>query len=209
MNESVTKRHVPSGLKSILEADVKLTKEVVEWVNKKFPIVDYRQHLKSLEVSCHGILWFMLTLGGMYTINLPELWVNLLLALIIDIVVVAVVKAFTRRRRPSYNVDDMIAVVSVDKFSFPSGHATRAVLLAVFFTTLYPLSCIFLPPLVIWSGAVCASRVILGRHHILDVVCGAVIGLLESFIAYKLWVSAEGANNLLSSMSGDDPWSGA
>ena len=38
----------------------------------------------------------MVAVGGMYVTNIPELWVNLLLALILDIVVVAVLKAFTR-----------------------------------------------------------------------------------------------------------------
>ena len=45
-----SKREIPSGLKKILEADVKLSKEFVEAVNKKYPISAYRVHLKSLEV---------------------------------------------------------------------------------------------------------------------------------------------------------------
>ena len=57
-----------------------------------------------------------------------------LAALIMDIVVVAVVKAITRRRRPVANKDsEMFVAVSVDKFSFPSGHCTRAVMLSVLF----------------------------------------------------------------------------
>ena len=45
-----SKREIPSGLKQILEADVKLSKDFVEAVNKKYPISAYRVHLKSLEV---------------------------------------------------------------------------------------------------------------------------------------------------------------
>lgn len=53
-------------------------------------------------------------------------------ALIVDIVVVAVVKAITRRRRPVANKEDeMFAPVMVDKYSFPSGHSTRAVMLSL------------------------------------------------------------------------------
>ena len=55
--------------------------------------------------------------------------------------------ALFRRRRPAYNVDDMPLTTGVDKFSFPSGHATRAVLLTVFFTVLYPLFFILYIPL--------------------------------------------------------------
>ena len=49
-----TKREIPSALKNILEADVKVSKEFVEFVNKKYPIDSLRGHLKSLEISCHG-----------------------------------------------------------------------------------------------------------------------------------------------------------
>ena len=75
-----------------------------------------------------------------------EVWVNLLIGLILDIVVVAVTKAFTRRRRPAQNINDNFLEVSVDKFSFPSGHATRAILLAIFFTYLYPLPLLLFVP---------------------------------------------------------------
>ena len=50
MTESTTKREIPTGLKKLLELDVKLSKEFVEAVNKKYPIDTIRSHLKSLEV---------------------------------------------------------------------------------------------------------------------------------------------------------------
>jgi len=207
--DSPAKRHIPSGLKSLLELDVKLTKEFVEAVNKKYPIANYRQYMKHLEISCHGVPWFMITVAGLYMIDLPELWVNLLLALLLDIVLVAVTKAFTRRRRPAYNVDDLFLTTSIDKFSFPSGHATRAVLLAVFFVALYPVFFLFFLPIVAWSSAVCVSRVLMGRHHILDVLCGVMMGLLEAAIICKFWVTEEGAGSILNALGGEDPWSGA
>merc|ERR1712012_612502 len=129
MAEAKSKREIPSGLKSVLEADIKLSKDFVEYVNKNYPVATYRSHLKSLEISCHGIPWLFISIAGLYSFTSPFFF-NLLLALILDIVVVAVIKAFTRRRRPAYNVDDQYATVNmVDKFSFPSGHSTRAVML--------------------------------------------------------------------------------
>ena len=50
MASDKSKREIPGGLKVILEQDVKLSKEFVEFVNKKYPITAYRSHLKSLEV---------------------------------------------------------------------------------------------------------------------------------------------------------------
>jgi len=182
---------------------------VVEAVNKKYPIANYRHHMKHLEISCHAIPWFMLTFGGLYMFNIPELWVNLLLGLVVDIVIVAITKAFTRRRRPAYNIDDLFLTGSVDKFSFPSGHATRAVFLAVFFIRLYSVNFILYLPIVIWSSAVCVSRVLMGRHHILDVLCGVLIGLLEAILINQMWLTGEAAGKVIAAFGGEDPWSGA
>ena len=50
MSSEKSKREIPGGLKAVLEKDVKLSKEFVELVNRKYPIAAYRSHLKSLEV---------------------------------------------------------------------------------------------------------------------------------------------------------------
>ena len=53
MSDPAPKREAPTGLKKLLEMDVKLSKEFVEFVNKKYPIDSIRTHLKSLEVRKH------------------------------------------------------------------------------------------------------------------------------------------------------------
>ena len=50
----------------------------------------------TVQVSCHGIPWLMMAVAGIYVTQFKELSVNLLIGLIIDIVIVAVLKAFTR-----------------------------------------------------------------------------------------------------------------
>ena len=151
----------------------------------------------------------MFTIAGLYLTS-NSIFINLLLGLIIDIVIVAVTKAFTRRRRPAYNIDDQHATFkSVDKFSFPSGHATRAVMLAVFFSFLSPLPLLLWIPVILWSLAVSVSRVVLGRHHILDVVAGVLIGLVEAVILSMVWRNEEQAANMINMFGGEDPWSSA
>jgi len=206
MND-LPKREIPSGLKQLLELDVKLSKDFVELVNKKYPISSIRTHLKSLEVSCHGLPWFMFAIAGIYLTNY-SIFLNILIGLIIDIVIVAVTKAFTRRRRPAYNVDDQHATFkSVDKFSFPSGHATRAVMVAVLFTFLAPLPAFLWFPVAVWSVAVSVSRVLLGRHHILDVIAGVAIGIAEGLILHTVWRNDEQAIAIMNMFGGEDPWS--
>ena len=40
--EEQSKREVPSGLKKILDLDIKLSKDAVELVNQHYPIATYR-----------------------------------------------------------------------------------------------------------------------------------------------------------------------
>lgn len=203
------KREVPSGLRALLTWDARLSKELVEAANQRRPIATYRTHLKSLEVSCHGIVWLIIAIAGIYVAEYKETFVNLLVGLVLDIIVVAVLKAFTRRRRPAYDVDDQVATFkAVDKFSFPSGHATRATLLAALFTLLSPLPLLLWLPLAAWALAVAASRVLLGRHHLLDVLAGLAIGAAEATVLAAVWRTPEQAAAIVNSALGtEDPWS--
>lgn len=143
---------------------------------------------------------------------------NLFVSLIFDLIVVGSIKSFVRRRRPSYNRGHLV-VVSLDKWSFPSGHSTRAAMVMTLFWLYTPLwrSLInqswypylalrfennssmaqFLLPLVekhllviancafsIWALGTICSRVVLGRHYILDVIGGVMVGMLEALVAH-------------------------
>ena len=56
--------------------------------------------------------------------------------------------------------------------------------------------------------AVSVSRVLLGRHHLLDVVAGLLIGLAEGVVLNMVWRSEEQAGHLVNSALGsEDPWS--
>ena len=103
---------------------------------------------------------------------------NMLFILILDIMVVAPIKLYFCRSRPALNQGSIpLSVSSVDNYSFPSGHASRCVALAAYFC--------YIPPFYlrthlwyIWAAVVSLSRVLIGRHHISDVVAGMVAGLI-------------------------------
>ena len=118
-------------------------------------------------------------------------------ALIVDILIIAMLKLIVRRKRPAHNQMDMFATVSIDNHSFPSGHTTRAVLLALFFARHLTVPRLTEVALLIWSVAVCISRVLLGRHHVLDVVCGVLVGYVEFLIVEAFWMSPETCMALL------------
>lgn len=40
-----------------------------------------------------------------------------------------------------------------------------------------------------WSTSVCMSRILLRRHHLLDVIGGVLLGVFEAVLLSWLWVS--------------------
>lgn len=82
--------------------------------------------------------------------------------------------------------------ISVDLFSFPSGHTTRAIMVAYFSVVHYSGGPLVDLLVLLWGVAVSLSRILLGRHHVLDVSVGAVIGVLQyRLLANYLWLSKE------------------
>lgn len=127
----------------------------------------------------------------------------MLLGLFIDIFLVAGIKAYTRRKRPVANTDDALGQIGPDVFSFPSGHASRAVFVAYFFINLWPVSIFFYPPLLAWATSICVSRILMNRHHILDVVAGVALGLFNGALLGLLWVGDDTAKWLMWYLSDD------
>jgi undecaprenyl-diphosphatase len=92
---------------------------------------------------------------------------------VVEIVVIGI-KMIVRRRRP-VGTDGMI-YRKTDPYSFPSGHAARAVLLSLLAFRLGPLPAFI--AIVAWSPFMVISRIAIGIHYALDVVAGAALGAL-------------------------------
>ncbi|XP_050665610.1 polyisoprenoid diphosphate/phosphate phosphohydrolase PLPP6 [Leptidea sinapis] len=196
------KRKVPDVLQKILRNDIKLTKKFVENSQRITALRSLANHAKFLEVSCHGIVWLAGWLTFIWLFNNSEMYqiqVNMLIALFLDIVVIAVIKAFVRRRRP-VPMNKLIPG-NPDKYSFPSGHASRATLVAVILIYIEPISIIFYPPLIAWVTSVSISRILLERHYILDVLGGIGIGLIEALFMSMIWLSQSGSAYILNILS--------
>lgn len=120
-------------------------------------------------------------------------------ALLLDIIVIAVLKAFVRRRRPVPM--NKLVPGNPDKYSFPSGHSSRAAMVAFILICIDPVSFIFYPPLLAWVGAVALSRVLAERHYFLDVFAGLGIGVLEGLLMSLIWFSQSTAVSIISVLS--------
>lgn len=101
------KRNLPPWLIQILEWDKTMTKKAFDAFDTKFGYTKYRHQMKILEISCHGLIWLVGCLAFLYLGFDCGLWMNMLVLQVLDIVLIAGIKAFVRRRRPALNQDDM------------------------------------------------------------------------------------------------------
>lgn len=160
----------------------------------------WRKYMKALEISCHGIPWIggcliiLWCTEGSFT---REVIFNILVALVLDIVLVAIVKAFVRRQRPSNNSDDMFATIGIDNYAFPSGHASRATMIALLFYAKDILGAFASWVITTWAISVGVSRVLMGRHHVGDVIAGVGLGIVESKLMEHLWFDSASTNGIL------------
>ena len=136
------------------------------------------------ELSGHGVLWF----GGVALAILlapaekPRLLsLYMLLLLVLDVVLVAPVKVAFKRPRPAVNrgKEIMFSVSTVDSYAFPSGHASRAVAVAIFVIPWLSHTASLL--VLLWASCVCWTRIFLGRHHPSDVAAGVLAGCIVAW----------------------------
>lgn len=91
----------------------------------------------------------------------------------------------TARLRPADFVEGgfQLTVPALDKYSFPSGHTLHAVAFAIVLTAYMPVLGWILVP---FAVLVAMSRVVLGLHYPTDVLAGAFLGSLLSFISFQI-----------------------
>ncbi|XP_036595310.1 phospholipid phosphatase 6 [Trichosurus vulpecula] len=180
------------ALRSLLAIDLWMSKRLGVCAGEKSSWGSARPLMKLLEISGHGILWLACTAYCLYQSDSwagREVLVNLLFALLLDLVLVALLKGLVRRRRPSHNQMDMFFTFSVDKYSFPSGHATRAALVSRFILHHLVLAIPLRVLIVLWAFILGLSRVMLGRHNVTDVAFGFFLGYIQYSIVDYFWLS--------------------
>jgi undecaprenyl-diphosphatase len=140
----------------------------------------------SMVLAHSGDSWFwgiglvlIYILGGAFW---KEWALTQILWIVILAVLVMVIKFTVRRRRPEGDWGGIYR--NTDPHSFPSGHAARAILIAVIALGLGPLWLAIL--LLIWAPLVALARVAMGVHYLSDVVVGALLGLLVGLAALEL-----------------------
>jgi undecaprenyl-diphosphatase len=98
----------------------------------------------------------------------------MIIAILLTALIVFIVKLIVRRKRPEGQWGRFYR--TTDPHSFPSGHAVRAMMLAVVTIGLGPMWLGLL--LLLWVPLVGLARVAMGVHYLSDVLAGMVLGLV-------------------------------
>lgn len=207
--EQTNTPRLSSFLATMLQWDKHVSILLYRWYATHFST---RIPLLALEVSGHGVPWLLAPiLIILFKTSLSpiaaSLMLNFLALTLLDLAVIGIFKPAFRRTRPVYNTGiGHVTIHVVDQFSFPSGHASRAGFLSSFVwhtqyhhaEGMHPWlsSSTFTVLVLVWAIAICASRVLLGRHHVLDVLLGFALGVSYVYIWDPLWISAEFASSL-------------
>jgi undecaprenyl-diphosphatase len=100
------------------------------------------------------------------------------------------VKNTFQRLRPCNN-PEIIAIIRVvqsrSSFSFFSGHAANTMAVATFLYLIFKPYFRYLGFLFLWPLIFAYSRIYLGLHYPLDIICGYLCGIITGFFAYKLY----------------------
>lgn len=148
-------------------------------ISKQMRIAEKPGPLRTLAaVLAHsGDSWFWLAGLGLVWWLGSDYWqeraITLIVSILLTAMIVLIVKFTVRRKRPEGEWGKLYR--STDPHSFPSGHAVRAVMLAVVVLGLGPLWLGLL--LLVWAPLVGLARVAMGVHYISDVLAGMILGL--------------------------------
>jgi undecaprenyl-diphosphatase len=131
-----------------------------------------------------GLLWLVIAVIAFWLGNEATRHFVLLatVAVIVAGGLTTVLKFLMRRGRPR----EMTGFYSTryDRYSFPSGHATRVACLAMTLSHQFPCWVVVFYALALF---VALCRVALGIHYISDVLVGLAVGFLASWVIVSTW----------------------
>ncbi|XP_025918014.1 inactive phospholipid phosphatase 7 isoform X2 [Apteryx rowi] len=186
---------------SLLAIDICMSKRLGVCANKASSWGGARSMINLLGITGHGIPWIagtLICLVKSSTLAGQEVLMNLLLALLLDIMIVAGLQKLAKRKGPYDVSPGLLDYLTMDTYAFPAGHASRAAMLSKFFLNHLVLAIPLRILLVLWALCVGFSRVMIGRHHITDVLSGFVFGYLQFRLVELIWMSSNTCQMLIS-----------
>ncbi|KAM9324916.1 inactive phospholipid phosphatase 7 [Gastrophryne carolinensis] len=186
---------------SLMAIDIAMSKRLGVCASTTSSWGGARSMVKLLGITSHGFPWILGTVFCLWNSNTlagQEVLVNLLLALVLDILTVAGLQKVVKRRGPYELTPGILDYLLLDVYAFPAGHASRATMVSKFFLNHLVLAIPLRILLVLWAIAVGLSRIMIGRHHISDVIGGFIIGYMQFNFVEVLWLSSSTCQMLAS-----------
>lgn len=168
-------------LAQVLTVDTKWTAKLVHSANANL----LQLLMKLLSHTCDSWFW-LIGIGLAWLLGEGELrlqavfWAFAILGMA---GVVLLIKALIRRQRPEGEWGKIYRIA--DPHSFPSGHAARAMMLAVL--SMQSGSGWVIAGFFLWAVLVGLSRIVLKLHYLLDVIAGWLLGIAGGLLALQLY----------------------
>ena len=104
-----------------------------------------------------------------------------------DAICAQIIKPWVGRIRPSHEFNEFInlLVSKGGKWSFPSNHAANSFAFATVLSYFFEQKKVVLYTL---ASIIAFSRVYVGVHYPLDIICGAIVGYILSWFVLSIWV---------------------
>uniref|UniRef100_A0A3P8U6J4 Phosphatidic acid phosphatase type 2/haloperoxidase domain-containing protein n=1 Tax=Amphiprion percula TaxID=161767 RepID=A0A3P8U6J4_AMPPE len=189
------------AMSSLLAIDISLSKRLGVCVASRGGGAPLHSMVTLLALTGHALTWICGTLICLWRSNTlagQEVLVNLLLALLLDLMTVAGMQKLVKRRGPWDFPPGFLDYVAMDTYSFPAAHASRAAMVAKFLLNHLVLAVPLRILLYLWAFLVGMSRVLLGKHHLSDVGCGFALGFLHFSLVESVWLDSATCQTLIS-----------
>lgn len=147
--------------------------------NRKGPVKTF---MKFMSRMGDGYIWVLLyLLFYMFRIKYAALYFSRAVAAVfLCIFLFLYIKSFFSRIRPYKKHDKVPIMYPPDKHSFPSGHTMVAFAISFCMGSYSTYSALLFYPI---ASLIAFSRVYVGLHYPLDVVCGIIFGTIIGFLS--------------------------
>ena len=179
----------------MLEKILKLDRDLFLIINNNLESWFNDFFLGGLTITGNLLILLPLALAYLYIVdknNFKKNSIILILAVILGGLIVKIIKEFVGRPRPLKEMEPLLTAGKVHihnilgahrENSFPSGHTQAAFCTATAPICIYRKHALYLILIAFLMGL---SRIYVGVHFPLDVVCGAILGIITSLAVFNL-----------------------
>lgn len=157
----------------LVEDLVQLDDKLSQYIAHLIPFEsNMRKIIQGFTFTGTAFFWVAYFIGWyVFQLTRVEELLSMVFVFLFMLIPVYFLKHTIKRPRPDYK-DTRMGVVAMDKWSFPSGHASRSTYVMILMPIYIPSFTIFW---ILWGLALIATRLLLGVHFVSDILGGIVV----------------------------------